>query len=571
MSFLKYTLVLLPFFFYYIYHRIRWARFVQFKDFPQPPTDLIWGHLKVINDVVSDPTQHPGRHSDYFMYELVKRAGYPSMLILDPRPLNYPICIVTSHIVAEQLSRPTPEFKYGVPKSPTFSEMIPLIGKQSLLIVEGERWRGLRRKFNPGFAPAHLMTLLPKILEKTSYFIKRLDKLVDNGQVVQMDAVCVDLTFDIIGSVVLDVDLNAQLLGLGIQGAEEDSILKSMRYLLTAYENANPIAELSPARKLSQWWRGKGYDKAIKNAIVTKAAEIKNLKRSSYGEKSRSEKGRSVLALALQDHDEDELNPASLQEIADQIKTFIFAGHDTTSSTLQWAFYELSRSPKALSRLCNELDEVLGKNTDPKTIADTLLARGEEVLQRLTYLSAVIKETLRLYPAASAARMSPKGSNFHIRADGQQWCIDGIMMYNSHFIIGRNPHIYGADAEYFVPERWLGDFDTSEKTNIYQDSEKGTIQDDKKIPPAAWRPFERGPRSCIGQELANLEARVILALTVRRYSFEKVGMGALDLRGYEGKPILNELGQYKTVSEMVNRRQITSKPLDGMLMKIHIR
>lgn len=565
MALLKFALLLTPFILYYVYRRLRWMRFQQYSSFPQPPSDLIWGHMKLIHEVMTAPGQHPGRHSDYFMYELVKRAGFPPFLFLDARPLNYAIVVVASHTVAEQLSRPTPRFKYGLYKSPTFSEMFPLIGQQSLLTAEGEHWKGLRKKFNPGFAPAHLMTLLPKILEKTAFFIKRLDRAAETGEEVHMDNACVDLTFDIIGSVVLDVDLNAQMLGLGVEGAEEDPILKSMRYLLEQYENANPIAELSPMRKLNQWWRGKGYDRAIKKAILEKFDDMRS--HPSYGEKSRSEKGRSVVALALQD--QPELKPAALQETADQIKTFIFAGHDTTSSTLQWAFYELSRTPNALSKVCNELDEVLGPNTDPKAVADTLLARGEDALQRLTYLSAVIKEILRLYPAAGGARMAPKDSGFYVHDDdGNQWCTDGIVMYNCHFVIGRDPKVYGPDAEHFVPERWLGDVDTSEKTNAEEDSSKE--KDEKRIPPSAWRPFERGPRSCIGQELANLEARVILASTIRRYRFEKVGMGALDL-GVDGQPVLNEWGQYQTVSEMVNRRQITSKPLDGMPMRIHIR
>jgi len=572
MALLKFVLLLTPFVLYYLYRRLRWLRFEQYKDFPQLPSDLLWGHMKLMNEVRTEPGQHPRRHSDYFMYELVKRAGHPPLLLLDARPVNFAMCVVTSHAIAEQMSRPSPTFKYGALKTPNFSDFVPLIGSESLLILEGEHWKRLRRKFNPGFAPAHLMTLLPKILEKTSFFIRRLDKAARSGDVVHMDSICVDLTFDIIGSVVLDVDLNAQLLGLGAEGAEEDPILKSMRYLLEEYENANPVAELNPIRKLRRIMRGKRFDAAIKNAIKSKFSELK--KHPSYGEKSRSEKGRSVVALALQD--QDELKPAALQETADQIKTFMFAGHDTTSTTLQWAFYELSRSPDALAKVCNELNEVLGPNADPKAVADALLSRGEEALQRLTYLSAIIKETLRLYPPAGSAKIAPVGSNFHVHDDdGRSWLVDGIVLYSCHFIIGRDPKVYGADAEYFVPDRWLGDggdVDTSEKTNVYNESGKEKVShgDEKRIPPAAWRPFERGPRSCIGQELANLETRVILASTVRRYRFEKVGMGALDL-GVDGKPTANEWGQYTTVEQMVNRRQITAKPLDGMQTRIYFR
>src|SRR5579871_450071 len=366
------------------------------------------------------------------MYELVKRANFPPILIVDVRPVNFAICIVCSHYIAEQLSKPSPSFRYGVPKSPSaFRELSPVTGESSLLIEEGDHWRTLRKRFNPGFAPAHLMTLLPKILQKTQLFLQRLDLAAANGEVIKMDNLCVDLTFDIIGSVVLDVDMNAQLLGLGVVGAQEDPILKALRNVLQCYEDEdNPLSELNPLLFYRKKRYGRLVDIAVKAAIERKFEEMKA---SRQVDKNGSiEKGRSVFALALQDL--TLLTPDALKETVDQIKTFLFAGHDTTSTALQWAFYELSRSPRALHRLCAELDDVLGTDTDPTSIADTLLARGEEALQRLTYLSAVIKEILRLYPPASTARMAPLGTSFKVRAeDGREWCIDGLAAYSSHF------------------------------------------------------------------------------------------------------------------------------------------
>ena len=162
--------------------------------------------------------------------------------------------------------------------------------------------------------------------------------------------------------------------------------------------------------------------------------------------------------------------------------------------------------------------------------------------------------------------MAPLGTGFKIRAeDGKEWCIDGLVAYTSHFIIGRDPKVFGPDAEIFTPERWLGDTDTGEKMN--SDMLEGRKDCEKRLPTSAWRPFERGPRNCIGQELAKLEIRLILASTVRKYRFQKVGMGALVL-GADGRPMLNEKGQYMVLDELVNKRQITPKPLDGMPMQI---
>jgi hypothetical protein len=87
------------------------------------------------------------------------------------------------------------------------------------------------------------------------------------------------------------------------------------------------------------------------------------------------------------------------------------------------------------------------------------------------------------------------------------------------------------------------------------------------IPVSAWRPFERGPRNCIGQELANIEARVIIACAARRYRFEKIGVGELEL-DEQGDPILDEDGVWKVKSEMYSTHRITSKPIDGMKVKV---
>ena len=139
-------------------------------------------------------------------------------------------------------------------------------------------------------------------------------------------------------------------------------------------------------------------------------------------------------------------------------------------------------------------------------------------------------------------------NGFKIRtSEGDDVCIDKTIIYNCHYLIQRDPKVYGETAGDFIPERWLGDSDTSSATA----NDDGSSTGDSKIPSSAWRPFERGPRNCIGQELANIEARVILACVIRRYDFIKVGLGEVDTDS-EGKPTVDEKGKYKTKSELVN-------------------
>jgi hypothetical protein len=105
--------------------------------------------------------------------------------------------------------------------------------------------------------------------------------------------------------------------------------------------------------------------------------------------------------------------------------------------------------------------------------------------------------------------------------------------------------------------------DTSD--DVSKSSQKSG-DDPTVIPASAWRPFERGPRNCIGQELANIEARVIVACAARRYQVEKVGIGekALD---ENGNGVLDENGVFKVKSEMYSKHRVTSKPVDEMRVR----
>lgn len=256
-------------------------------------------------------------------------------------------------------------------------------------------------------------------------------------------------------------------------------------------------------------------------------------------------KSRSVLALSL--HDTPVLTPASLLEASDQLKTFLFAGHDTTAILTSWMYYYLSLTPRALSAVRAELDAVLGPDPSPSAVRAALLAPGgADLVARMTYCSAVIKETLRLQPPAGSARLAPVGTGLTapVGPGGKTACVDGLVIYMCHNSVQRDRRVFGENADDFVPERWLGDTDTSERTNEV-DGGKGK----SGIPAGAWRPFERGPRNCVGQELANIEARVIMAMTVRRYDFDKVGLGAFELDG-EGRRVLGGNEAYQVKSEL---------------------
>ncbi|KAI0813897.1 cytochrome P450 [Xylaria sp. FL0064] len=505
----------------YLYTRLRYLRFAQYAHIPQLPPNLLLGHLKAFGEFTQRGI--PDRHPDKIFEEMWVSMGRPPLMLVDLRPVTAPMVLVPSHDIAEQISKPTQLYPYSTTKSPTWTHMIPIIGESSILGKEGSDWKNLRKKYNQGFTSQHLFQLLPLILKKMGPFCDYLDRFSATGEEFSLEKLISNLTFDVIGAAVMEVDLHAQ----NMDGSKQSELVRLFSDLVQTYsdDNNNFPWWIVPLTTLKRHRLAKRIDKLIKKEIQIKYAEVK--------EEAEGNRSWSILALSFQDT--PSLTPQLLSETSDQVRTFLFAGHDTNTSMLQWAIYELSRTPRALKAVRSELDEVLGHDTDPATICSILAER----------------ETLRLHPPASTARMTKPGSGFVVKAStGEEYLMDGLIMYPCASIIQRDPGVFGDTADDWMPERWLGEAANS-------------------IPASAWRPFERGPRNCIGLELANLESRVIIAIIARKYDFTKTGLGepVLDTSGL---PILNSKGQYKVRSELYNTRKMTSKPVDGTTMKVKL-
>ncbi|KAF1924351.1 cytochrome P450 52A12 [Didymella exigua CBS 183.55] len=537
----------------FLYYQLRQYRFKKYAHIPTPlKPQLLLGHL----GYMAKAFQKRGNskmHPDYILEDIWNENGRPDFMHFDFRPVQHPILLVTSHEVAEQLTRTTKSHPYGTRKSPTIqSQYSALIGKKSILTEEGESWKALRKLFNAGFAPQHIVTLLPVLIDKTNIFIENLDAIARLGAVTELDSYCVNLTFDIICQVITNVNVHAQEEGLA------HDLIVNFRLLLDTYISGRGlgITAWNPYIQFMRYYYSRRMDVALFKIIQEKFDAVQQSRRTE----DKTTKDRSVLALALKDV--EVLTPDASQLIADQCKTFLFAGHDTTSILLQRLFYALSIDPPRLAKLRQEHDSIFGSD-DPRTV---FLARPDETIQELSYTSACIKEALRLWPPAATARMTHE--NFKIRTkEGEDVLVDNCVLYPIQHLIHRDPNVYGPTANEFMPERWTGDSDTSTATNV---NVSGTAMSTGKIPASAWRPFERGPRQCIGQELANLEARVILACVMRRYDFVKVGVGEVATDG-KGEPVVDESGRYKTKSELISTMSVTSKPIDKTRMIVKLR
>lgn len=241
------------------------------------------------------------------------------------------------------------------------------------------------------------------------------------------------------------------------------------------------------------------------NRYISKHLESYFAKQNRLGDaiETKDNEYETVMKLALEkflDEQPESYNPRSMdpefQRFAiSQMKVFILAGHDTTSATLCYIFCLLSRNPSALDRVRAEHNEVFGADF---TTASAKIRENPHSLYRLPFTLAVIKETLRLFPVATGAREGEAG--FFLSHDEYQYPTEGFTLWCTHQAMHREP-LYWLQPDSFVPERWM----------VSSDDPLHPIKE-------AWRPFEWGPRNCIGQELALLEIKIVMVMSLRRFN-----------------------------------------------------
>ena len=252
-------------------------------------------------------------------------------------------------------------------------------------------------------------------------------------------------------------------------------------------------------RPIVQWRNSRTMDTYISAELEKRYAEFLN--GSGLGSPFVKNASRSVIDLAIegymsqqQNNPPKTLSPEFKRWAQTQIRLFLFAGHDSTSSTICYSFYLLSKHPDAMEKLRAEHDHVFGK--DITKTADILLEQPN-LINQLPYTLAVIKEALRLFPAASAMRGGR--SDVELYHEDIKLPTEGMNIWILHNAVQRNTK-YWKRADEFLPERWLVD-----------------AEDPLYPPQGGFRVFEHGPRNCIGQTLVYLDIKVVLALTVREF------------------------------------------------------
>ncbi|KAF2831797.1 cytochrome P450 [Ophiobolus disseminans] len=364
----------------------------------------------------------------------------------------------------------------------------PLIGSNNIVTSNGPHWKYLHKMLSPAFAIQHISNMRSGIAEELMEFRSMLNEKAESGEKFSLEDLTLRTTFDVVGKATFGHSLNAKREGsIALEHWEAMS-----RAFASTRESYNFVAHFF-ARRRTKLERKK-LD-AILADMVKKRFDAVVHEKTDLSER----RGLAIMDLILRDYMSEvqlsgkhELDPKFLEAAVTQVKTLLVGGTGTTSDVICYATMMLSVHPEVVRKLREEHDTVFTKGIEASY---EMLQHDPYKLNQLEYTTNVIKEVLRFYPVGNTARKEHPTEPF-LSYDGRQYSTKGKMVCPVQFQMHMNGDIF-PNPKKFDPERY-------------------TRQDFARH---AWRPFERGPRSCLGQPLAMDELKIALLLTIREFDF----------------------------------------------------
>uniref|UniRef100_A0A8R1DRN0 CYtochrome P450 family n=1 Tax=Caenorhabditis japonica TaxID=281687 RepID=A0A8R1DRN0_CAEJA len=357
----------------------------------------------------------------------------------------------------------------------------PWLGGGLLLEGFGNRWKSHRKMLTPAFHFAKLGGYLEVFNQEAKILVDLLSDFSHSGETVDIFPYVKRCALDIICETAMGIQMGSQ-------------INHDHKYV-QAVEGFNKIAVLvsfNPHLKNPFIYWLTGYKKQCDeylHTLKTFTNKVIQERRAAFEsgevEKETSKRMMNFLDLMLTMEESNELTS---EDIRQEVDTFMFAGHDTTTSSTSWACWNLAHHPKIQEKVYEEMVEVYGE--DPST--DVTI----EDLGKLNYLDRVLKESKRLVPPVPAFQRKLTNDleiDGHIVPAGGNITIAPLVLHKNQLVF--------PDPTKFDPDRFLPD--EVSKRHSYD-----------------FIPFSAGPRNCIGQKFALLNEKVMLSHIIRNFRIE---------------------------------------------------
>jgi len=342
------------------------------------------------------------------------------------------------------------------------TNLVEQIAETSVVATEGEQWQRQRTAMQPAFTVERIRTYAETMAE---YAVQESDRWA-REDAVEVDEAATDLALRILAKSVFDIDVD--------QG--HDVVVRAAEGLNgrldpTGISSFLPAWVPTPANvRYSR--RMAAFDDFVEDLIDSREDDP-----AEYDD---------LLAMLLQARSEDG-EGLSRREVHDQVKTFLFAGHETTATAIAFGLFLLGNNPEQRHELQAEVDEVV--DGDRPDVSDVFA---------LEYTDDVVTEILRRYPPAGSVFREPtepvEFGGYEVPA--------GTTLLLPIYQLHNDRRFYDAPDE-FRPERWTDEFEES-------------------LPEYAYFPFGGGPRHCIGMRFARMELKIVFATLAKRTEFEAI-------------------------------------------------
>ncbi|MHA7629494.1 cytochrome P450 [Corallococcus sp. M7] len=332
-----------------------------------------------------------------------------------------------------------------------------------LLTSTGDFWLRQRRLAQPAFHRQRIAGMAAGMVRQTQGLLQRWETAAANGTPVGINEEMMRLTLAIVGEALFGASVEAQA---GQVGASFTELSQQIAERFRTFRMLPPVL---PTR----------YDRAFRDARATLMGTVQGIIATR---RERGDDTGDLLSMLMLARDEDTGEGMTDEQLGSEVMTMLLAGHETTATSLSWVWGLLSKHPEVEARLHTELDAVLGGRAP--TVED---------VPKLGYTKQVVEETMRLYPAAVIFSRSVEEDDviggFHIPK--------GTWVDVSPYVTQRHPDFW-EEPEAFRPERFAPE--AAAKRHRF-----------------AYFPFSGGPRQCIGNSFAMMEAQLVLATVAQRY------------------------------------------------------
>lgn len=336
-----------------------------------------------------------------------------------------------------------------------------------LVTNDGESWRHQRRLMQPTFHHKRILAFGTQMTEAALAMLERWQCVAGQGQPLDILEQMHRLTLQIVGQTLFNIDLSDEANPIG------QTFKTVFRLIMDYFYLPFPPLSVPTPRNLRLKVALRTLDDAVYGII--------------YARREQQSGPVDLLSMLLEAQDEETGERMNDRQVRDEIMTVLLAGQETSATTLTWTCYLLSQHPDVEQRLSIELESALGGR--PPTVED---------LNKLPYTQMLIKEAMRLYPAAWSI---PRHA-IHEDEIGGYYIPANSLMWISLYAIHRHPGFW-EDPEVFDPERF-------------------TSQREASRPRFAYFPFGGGPHLCIGNSFAMMETQLLIATIAQRYCLRMV-------------------------------------------------